>query len=292
MRRAGLQGLSGRRKWKRIRADDIASDRVERQFARTGPVSCGLPTSPSTPPLGLQAREGKVYCCAVLEHPLPELGVDPSATVDLMGLAVDLGDQVGQHRVADRALARSPLAVFVVAGLRDAQDLGRRPGPAGSPRPSPRWPRTGFWAGLLLQQLGRAATDRQLGLELGDPLLRRCQLGVLGGAQTRLQTTVDPVLAAPVVDRLVAEVEIVRDAGDALPPRAGPEPCVETPPSSPVVPSVLLDVRHQNPEIQTPWKQGHTRSPDTPGRFTALRYRAFNDSIAFVEQITVRISMS
>ena len=37
MRRAGLKGLSGRRKWKRIRTDDIASDRDERQFARTGP---------------------------------------------------------------------------------------------------------------------------------------------------------------------------------------------------------------------------------------------------------------
>ena len=37
MRRAGLQGLTGRRKWKRIRADDIATDLVERDFTRAGP---------------------------------------------------------------------------------------------------------------------------------------------------------------------------------------------------------------------------------------------------------------
>ncbi len=34
MRRAGLQGITGRRKWKRIRPDNIAIDLVERDFAR------------------------------------------------------------------------------------------------------------------------------------------------------------------------------------------------------------------------------------------------------------------
>ena len=37
MRRAGLQGITGRRKWKRIRPDNIATDLVERTFARSGP---------------------------------------------------------------------------------------------------------------------------------------------------------------------------------------------------------------------------------------------------------------
>ena len=36
MRRAGLQGITGRRKWKRIRPDNIAIDLVERDFARQG----------------------------------------------------------------------------------------------------------------------------------------------------------------------------------------------------------------------------------------------------------------
>ena len=37
MRRAGLQGVAGRRKWRRIRPDDIASDLVQRDFNRAGP---------------------------------------------------------------------------------------------------------------------------------------------------------------------------------------------------------------------------------------------------------------
>jgi len=37
MRRAGLQGITGRRKWKRIRPDNIATDLVERDFTRAGP---------------------------------------------------------------------------------------------------------------------------------------------------------------------------------------------------------------------------------------------------------------
>ncbi len=37
MRRAGLQGATGRRKFKRIRPDTIATDLVERTFARSGP---------------------------------------------------------------------------------------------------------------------------------------------------------------------------------------------------------------------------------------------------------------
>ena len=35
MRRAGLQGISGRRKWKKTRPDNIVSDRVERDFNKS-----------------------------------------------------------------------------------------------------------------------------------------------------------------------------------------------------------------------------------------------------------------
>src|SRR4051812_8328215 len=91
-----------------------------------------------------------------------------------------------------------------------------RLGPASLQRPSLRWPRTAFWAGLLLEQFGRASADRQLSLELGDLLLRLRQLGVLRSAQARLETPVDPVLTPPAIDRLVTDLEIVRDAGDAL----------------------------------------------------------------------------
>jgi transposase InsO family protein len=47
---------------KRIRADDIASDRVERQFARTGPDQLWVTDITKHP-----TREGKVYCCDVLD---------------------------------------------------------------------------------------------------------------------------------------------------------------------------------------------------------------------------------
>ncbi len=37
MRRAGLAGITGRPRWKRILPDNIATERVERQFNRSGP---------------------------------------------------------------------------------------------------------------------------------------------------------------------------------------------------------------------------------------------------------------
>lgn len=62
MRRAGLQGLTGRRKWKRIRADDIATDLVERDFTRAGPNQLWVTDITEHP-----TREGKLYCCAILD---------------------------------------------------------------------------------------------------------------------------------------------------------------------------------------------------------------------------------
>jgi putative transposase len=54
MRRAGLQGLAGRPKWKGVRAYDIASDLVKRDFTRVGPKLWSS-SSPNSP------REGNVY---------------------------------------------------------------------------------------------------------------------------------------------------------------------------------------------------------------------------------------
>ncbi len=55
MRRAGLQGAAGRRKWKRIRPDNIATDLVERTFARNGPNQLWVTDITEHP-----TREGKV----------------------------------------------------------------------------------------------------------------------------------------------------------------------------------------------------------------------------------------
>src|SRR6476661_491165 len=48
----------------------------------------------------------------------------------------------------------------------------------------------------------------QLGLQRRDPLLRRGQFDVAVRCQTLQQPPVDQVLAAPVVDRLIADVQI------------------------------------------------------------------------------------
>ena len=60
MRRAGLQGVTGRRKCTRIRGD--ASDLVERTFTRSGPDQLWVTDITEHP-----TREGKVYCCVVLD---------------------------------------------------------------------------------------------------------------------------------------------------------------------------------------------------------------------------------
>jgi len=84
---------------------------------------------------------------------------------------------------------------------------------------------------------------------------------------SRLMAPVDAVLATPVVDWLVAEIEVVRDATTLS------EPVKDLASKlSGVAPSshlYLLGVRRR-PEIQTPLSPGHTKSPDMPGRFTRL----------------------
>ncbi|MGW4798945.1 DDE-type integrase/transposase/recombinase, partial [Nonomuraea sp. NPDC004297] len=62
MQRAGLQGLSGRPKWRRAKPDQIAVDLVDRAFARTGPNQLWVTDITEHP-----TREGKVYCCVVLD---------------------------------------------------------------------------------------------------------------------------------------------------------------------------------------------------------------------------------
>ena len=62
MQRAGLCGVTGRPKWKRNTPDSIASDKVNRVFGRTGPTQLWVTDITEHP-----TREGKVYCCVVLD---------------------------------------------------------------------------------------------------------------------------------------------------------------------------------------------------------------------------------
>jgi len=91
MHRAGLQGITGRRKWKRIRPDNIATDLVEREFTRAGPNQLWV-----TDITEHQTREGKIYCCVVLDtYSRRVVGwlIDASPTAALvtnaLGMAID-----------------------------------------------------------------------------------------------------------------------------------------------------------------------------------------------------------
>lgn len=97
MRRAGLQGLTGRRKWKRIRPDNIAVDLVDRDFAREGPNQLWVTDITEHP-----TREGKVYCCVVLDtfsRRVVGWSIDASPTAALvtnaLGMAID--SRLGKH---------------------------------------------------------------------------------------------------------------------------------------------------------------------------------------------------
>lgn len=90
-RRRVQQNLHGHRGRTGDPADDIASDRVERQFARTGPDQLWVTNITEHP-----TREGKVYCCAVLDtysRRVVGWSIDSSPTGALvtsaLGMAID-----------------------------------------------------------------------------------------------------------------------------------------------------------------------------------------------------------
>lgn len=91
MRRAGLAGISGRRGWRRPKPDHIATDLVDREFARAAPDQLWL-----TDITEHRTREGKVYCAVVLDtysRRVVGWSIDPSPTSALvtnaLGMAID-----------------------------------------------------------------------------------------------------------------------------------------------------------------------------------------------------------
>jgi putative transposase len=91
MRRAGIAGVTGRPKWRRTKPDSIAGDLVERGFARSGPNQLWVTDITEHP-----TREGKVYCCVVLDtfsRRVVGWSIDASPTAALvtnaLGMAID-----------------------------------------------------------------------------------------------------------------------------------------------------------------------------------------------------------
>ena len=92
MQRAGLKGLSGRKKWRRTPSFATAVDLVERQFEQDGPDE--LWVADLTEHL---TREGKLYCAVVLEtfsRRVVGWSTDSSPTAALvtnaLGVAIDV----------------------------------------------------------------------------------------------------------------------------------------------------------------------------------------------------------
>ena len=91
MRQAGIVGALGRPKWRHTKPDNIAGDLVERNFARSGPNQLRV-----TDITEHRTREGKIYCCVVLDaysRRVVGWSIDASPTAALvtnaLGMAID-----------------------------------------------------------------------------------------------------------------------------------------------------------------------------------------------------------
>ncbi len=99
MRRAGLQGLSGRPRYRRVPNVATAEDRVQRQFARKGRDQLWVTDITEHP-----TREGKVYCAVVLDtfsRRVVGWSIDGHQTAALVTNA--LGMAIDQRRPANGA---------------------------------------------------------------------------------------------------------------------------------------------------------------------------------------------
>lgn len=74
------------------------------------------------------------------------------------------------------------------------------------------WPslqslRIAFWEHHRLQQFGGALGDGEFGLQLSDAAAGGGEFGALDRAQPRLLSGINELLIAPVVDRLLGDIE-------------------------------------------------------------------------------------
>jgi putative transposase len=91
MRRAGLAGATGRPKWRHAKPDQVAADRVDRQFSRSGPNQLWVTDITEHP-----TREGKVYCAVVLDafsRRVVGWSIDASPTAALVTNALGMAIQ-------------------------------------------------------------------------------------------------------------------------------------------------------------------------------------------------------
>ena len=103
MRRAGIQGICGRPKFRRVSGVATASDRVARQFHRDHPDELWVTDVTEHP-----TREGKVYCAVVLDawsRRVIGWSIDSSPTTALVTNA--LGMAIDQRRPSESTVIHS-----------------------------------------------------------------------------------------------------------------------------------------------------------------------------------------
>ncbi len=103
MRQAGIQGISGRPKFRRVPGVITAADRVERQFHRDNPDELWVTDVTEHP-----TREGKVYCAVVLDawsRRVIGWSIDGSPTTALVTHA--LGMAIDQRRPSNSTVIHS-----------------------------------------------------------------------------------------------------------------------------------------------------------------------------------------
>ena len=104
MRKAGLQGLTGRPKFRRIPNQPTAGDLVDRDFARSDPDRLWVTDITEHP----TTREGKVYCAVVLDvfsRRVVGWSIDSSQNAALVTNA--LGLAIGQRNPSDGTVIHS-----------------------------------------------------------------------------------------------------------------------------------------------------------------------------------------
>jgi len=95
MRRASLQGISGRPKYRRVPNVATAGDLVQRQFERDGPNQLWLTDITEHP-----TREGKLYCAVVLDafsRRVVGWSIDGHATAALVTNALGMAIEQREH---------------------------------------------------------------------------------------------------------------------------------------------------------------------------------------------------
>jgi len=99
------------------------------------------------------------------------------------------------------------------------------------------------------RKLSGSTRDLELRLELDDPPASSYQRGALATGETQLESFVDPMLFAPDIDRLFADLEVTRHVSDLA---AGVDQIQDPTPELGWIPawSVLLALGHRDPTTE------------------------------------------